>query len=362
VSDRLASIERMVTSQQEEITALRQELAARRAARPRALDATHGDRATDAEGGRRASRRDLLKLGGAAAAATVAAGVLTAEHGSAHAASAHADTDTLYETASGTANTAIEGQGLSGASGVSGVGSTQDSFGMQGFCQDGVRVVATSGGSYGVYALSNLYVGVAGRSNAFVGVQGVGYGTNGVGGWFSGMWAALNLGTGGVPGAPTANMHWQGDVYLDSNFVVWVCVGTGTPGTWVRLTSVANGTVGGAMNFLPGIARIVGAGNPPGVQIDTGSPQTFPIAGLGGIPANATGVFGNATVYGSSGSGFISVFPAGGAASGGSLNFVASDEPLSNFVAVGLGTGGAIMVATFAAGCKFIYDAVGNTL
>jgi hypothetical protein len=130
----------------------------------------------------------------------------------------------------------------------------------------------------------------------------------------------------------------------------------------VRLTSVANGTVGGSMNFLPGIARIVGAGNPPGVQIDTGSPQTFPIAGVGGIPANATGVVGNATVYGASDTGFVSVFPAGGSASGGSLNFTASDEPLSNFVATGLGTNGAITVATFSAGCKFIYDAVGYTL
>jgi hypothetical protein len=116
------------------------------------------------------------------------------------------------------------------------------------------------------------------------------------------------------------------------------------------------------MNFLPGIARIVGAGNPPGVQINVGTPQTVPIAGQGGIPANATGVFGNATCYGSSASGFISVFPAGGSSSGGSLNFTAGDEPLSNFVASGLGTGGQITVATFASGCTFIYDAVGYTL
>jgi hypothetical protein len=372
VDDWRASIERMVTSQQEqitsqqqEITALRRELAVRRAARPRAVDATRGDCATNAGGGRRASRRDLLKLGGAAAAATVA-GVLAAEHGTAHAAPTHADGVTLLETASGSGNVAIEGDGFSGAQGV--IGTSDSSSGVQGGSGTSNGVYGTSNESYGVYGLSFDYVGVAGRSDNFVGVQGVGYGTNGVGGWFSGIRANLNLGAASVPGAPTANMHWLGDVYLDSNGVLWVCVGTGTPGTWVRLTGVANGTVGGSMNFLPGIARLVTSGNPsdPGVPLAVGTPVSFQLAPLHGIPANATGVFGNATVYGASGTGFVSVFPYGGSATGGSLNFTAGDEPLSNFVATGMGSGGGsggvITVATFASGCKFIYDAVGYTL
>jgi hypothetical protein len=151
---------------------------------------------------------------------------------------------------------------------------------------------------------------------------------------------------------------------VDSAATLWYCVGGGTPGKWVRLTGVASGTVGGAMTFLPGIARIVTSGNTsdPGVPMAVGTPQTFPIAGHGGIPSSATGVFGSATCYASSSTGFVSVFPAGGSSTGGSLNFTASDEPLSNFVATGLGTGGQITVATFASGCKFIYDAVGYTL
>jgi hypothetical protein len=121
---------------------------------------------------------------------------------------------------------------------------------------------------------------------------------------------------------------------------------------------------------MPGIIRIVTSGNTadPGIPLTVGSPQTFPIAGHSGVPANATGAFGTATCYVTpptglgGGPGFISVYPAGGSVTGGSLNFTPGDEPLSNFVATGLGTGGAITVATFASGCKFIYDAVGYTL
>jgi hypothetical protein len=258
---------------------------------------------------------------------------------------------TLQQSASGGGHTAIEGDGTSGAVGVA--GTSDNNYG----------VIGTST-AVGVYGTSSGYVGVSGYSPNWVGVRGEGTASTGVGGWFVGGRAPLALGQGGAPGAPTTGGHFIGDIYLDSTAVVWVCIATGTPGSWVRLTSVANGTSGGAMQFLPGIARIVGAGNPPGVQLNVGSPQSFAIAGVGGIPANATGVFGNATVYGSSpnATGFISVFPAGGTSSGGSLNFTAGDEPLSNFVATGLGTGGQITVATFASGCKFIYDAVGYTL
>jgi hypothetical protein len=225
-------------------------------------------------------------------------------------------------------------------------------------------VVGQSGSLVGVFGISNSNIGVQGISNNFVGVQGAGSGSGAVGGWFLGGRAALALGAASTPGAPTTGEHFQGDIYLDSNIVVWVCTAHGTPGTWVRLTGVPNGTTGGSMNFLPGISRIVTSGNPsdPGVPMVVGTPQTFPIAGHNGIPTNATGVFGSATCYASSGTGFVSVFPASGSATGGSLNFVASDEPLSNFVATGLGTGGQITVATFASGCKFIYDAVGYTL
>jgi hypothetical protein len=218
--------------------------------------------------------------------------------------------------------------------------------------------------TFGVYATATVGNALLGHSQLPPGIGVTGISDCYYGGYFSGGLAPLALGSAGSPGAPISGTHKGGEFYLDSNAVLWYCAGGGTPGTWVRLTGKANGTVGGAMNFLPGIARIVTSGNTsdPGVSLAVGSPQTFPIAGHNGIPSNATGVFGSATCYASSGSGFVSVFPAGGTSTGGSLNFTASDEPLSNFVATGLGTGGQITVATFASGCKFIYDAVGYTL
>jgi hypothetical protein len=118
-------------------------------------------------------------------------------------------------------------------------------------------------------------------------------------------------------------LHLAGELYLDNlnNLAtVWVCVATGTPGAWLRLAGVATGAAGGgAMNFPPSPVGIVASGNPsdPGVPLMVGSPQTVPIAFQGDIPLNATGVFGAATVYGSSASGFISVYPAGASVSGG---------------------------------------------
>jgi hypothetical protein len=247
---------------------------------------------------------------------------------------------------------AVHGLADNGGTGVAGNSASQT--GVQGFSVTGQGVGGLSDSGPGVLAFSSHGTGLVSSS------------ATGIGGFFEGGLAALHLGLSGAPGAPTSGMHSAGEVYLDSTATLWVCVaGNGSSlGTWVRLTSVANGTVGGSMNFLPGIMRIVTSGNTsdPGVPLAVGTPQTFPIAGHGGIPSNATGVFGSATCYASAGTGFVSVFPAGGTSSGGSLNFTASDEPLSNFVATGLGTGGAITVATFASGCKFIYDAVGYTL
>jgi hypothetical protein len=353
---------------------------------------------------RRSSRRKLLQLGGAAAAAGVAA-VVAADRGAAHAASAglgDGTSLTIGQLNSGSNSTllfpqspaapnpllsvdnsngggdAISGSGKVGFSGVSGfmIGglgngvygqATTTGVGVQGQSLDttsgtsGVGVLGTAKAGVGVNAHSDSNNGVFATSGSW---DGLFAGGGRYGAALQGAVAPLLILGSSVPGAPTTGKHFKGEIYMDGNATLWVCVvgdGTGV-GVWLRLTGVFNGSTGGAMYFLPGIVRVVGAGNPPGVQINTGSPQTFPIAGQGGIPSFASAVFGNATVYGSSATGFISVFPAGGSSTGGSLNFTAGDEPLSNFVATALGTSGKITVATFGAGCKFIYDAVGYTV
>jgi hypothetical protein len=346
--------------------ALREEVAALRSAQAAANTPTAGTGHTKRQGIPRTSRRTLLQLGGAAAAAGVAVAA-TGLAGHAPSALAAADNDgqpvlmgssfinqcetgtwfapslssspaillsadNLGSTTSDTLHACgVYGRGPSGCAGVRGVANGSGAKGVWGQSDAGIAVLAESGSGIDLWA-----------------------GGTGI----------IMQGSQSFVGAPTSGAHFPGEQIRDNNADMWICVEYGTPGIWRRVVSVANGTVGGAMNFLPGITRIVTSGNTsdPGVPMVVGSPQTFPIAGHAGIPANATGVFGSATCYASSGTGFVSVFPAGGSATGGSLSFTAGDEPLSNFVATGLGTNGAITVATFASGCKFIYDAVGYTL
>jgi hypothetical protein len=104
----------------------------------------------------------------------------------------------------------------------------------------GIGVYGNSGpgpDTFGVVGYGDLYGynpaqpahGTAGFGNAL-----------GVGGWFSGGRAALALGVSGSAGPPTAGIHWLGDIYLDNAGVIWVCVTTGTPGTFVPLQPGGN--------------------------------------------------------------------------------------------------------------------------
>ena len=94
----------------------------------------------------------------------------------------------------------------------------------------GVGIYANSGpSSIGLIGYGDVYSynpalgshGVAGFGNAL-----------GVGGWFTGGRAHLALSPTGAAGPPTTLQHFRGDVVVDVNEVLWVCIGNGTPGTW----------------------------------------------------------------------------------------------------------------------------------
>jgi hypothetical protein len=42
---------------------------------------------------------------------------------------------------------------------------------------------------------------------------------------------------GGKAGKPTTGAHSKGELYMDSQATLWVCVASGTPGTWRRVTT-----------------------------------------------------------------------------------------------------------------------------
>jgi hypothetical protein len=351
---------------------------------------------------KRASRRSLIRLGGAAAAAAAVAAV-AGRDGTAHAAPSLPDvpigpgtgaTTDGFAVVAGVGNTSVNTTFVAGGANadpvffVDGFGTA--TTGAKGFTSvspltNGSIAVAGFGTGTGVYgddSFTGTGIGVFGQTSNGAAVFGNALQFGDAGSFFSEFGDALHTNGGtyevnmfgsgivwwlasGV-GHPSSGFHNAGEMYVDSKGQTWVCTASGTAGTWVRLGGVADGAVGGGISFLPGIVRVVGGGTPPGVLIAASGTATFPIAGVGGIPANATGVLGTVTCYGSSGTGFVSMFPAGTGASGGTMNYLASDEPLSCFAMSGLGTTagnvGKVTVACFVSSVKFILDAVGYTV
>src|SRR5206468_438177 len=54
----------------------------------------------------------------------------------------------------------------------------------------------------------------------------------GVAGCFTGARPHLTLSPTDAARPPTTLQHFRGDVVVDVNEVLWVCIGNGTPGTW----------------------------------------------------------------------------------------------------------------------------------
>ncbi|MEZ5143021.1 MAG: hypothetical protein R2726_10960 [Acidimicrobiales bacterium] len=216
-----------------------------------------------------------------------------------------------------------------------------------GYGVKGVNASTGSGNTTGVYgeSFSDLGRGVVGRTegDAAVGVlgisdkpapgintgygvfgQGTGTGAVGVkGGCADGVALAgfsnrAQLQLEGTPAPPLGSgiARRAGEVVLDIDKVLWLCIAAGTPGTWRRLGGT--GTAG-ALTLLPTPVRVYDsrAGNPP-----TTGPKT-PIAGnttrvldtknnSSGVPAGASGVLVTLTVVnGSANGGFLALFAAG---------------------------------------------------
>ncbi len=66
------------------------------------------------------------------------------------------------------------------------------------------------------------------------GVQGAGN-VLGVGGYFQGGRAQIQMIPNGAVGAPTSGVHFPGDLFMDAKEVIWVCTVSGAPGTFAPL-------------------------------------------------------------------------------------------------------------------------------
>ncbi len=255
-----------------------------------------GERASGFEG--RVSRRSLLSKAGVAAAGLVVAGALTQRDiREAQAAQVIGDSDQdrrggvegtntaafgygVWGTAEGTGvrGDSSEGYGVVGVSkgdvGVLGLSSTnrpgvegaggkgaygegfgeapggaQGTIGVHGDGATGVWSRSTSTNFSGVYGTHEDTVGNGvtgdGKGSANAGVLGrnpQGPGVEGresvYGGKFAGSRAQLRLVPAGARGKPVG-AHAKGEVYMDAAANLYVCVRSGTPGTWRRFSTVA---------------------------------------------------------------------------------------------------------------------------
>jgi hypothetical protein len=126
----------------------------------------------------------------------------------------------------------VHGSSTSGP-GVS--GGSDKGAGVDGRSTSGHGITGASTSGAGAYGFSTSGPGVSGGSENGPGVSG--RSTTGRGGVFFGGAAQIRLTPAGTKGKPTSGAHQIGDLFLDKAAALFICTKSGTPGTWVKVTT-----------------------------------------------------------------------------------------------------------------------------
>jgi hypothetical protein len=207
------------------------------------------------------------------------------------------------------------------------------------------------------WGAGSIGIGVTGESDTGYGIVG---GSGGIDIAALGNGRVLQL---SLPGGPPPALNWLAnspagpptytpndfEQVRDGNGVLWL---SGALGTWRRANSLRVDTPTGLAPFTP--ARLIDtrsstgtAGSSPGLganqPLQPGVTYTFgPFTNRNGLPADAVGIVGNLTAVGYTGAGYVTIFPAGVAAPAtSSLNFAPpfASSGWANACTVGFGTG-----------------------
>jgi hypothetical protein len=190
------------------------------------------------------SRRDLLRLAGAAAVGAAGAAALRVVP----AAAANGDPITVGGTFTGsgtrtnitnTLGSGFQATGSVGAEGLDGFCSGTNGWGVLGESDIGTGIIGfaySNGVAHGVGASgtsdNTLGIGVLGTANA----------AGGLGASFQGGRANLSLVNASLAGPPTSGAHARGDIWMDNWAIMWICIGDGTPGIFAPLQTGGAGT------------------------------------------------------------------------------------------------------------------------
>lgn len=199
---------------------------------------------------------------------------------------------------------------------------------------NGVLGVATgSGGSYGVWGVSETGNGVVGHS-----VDGYDLFAEGAG--------RIGFAAHVFVGPPESGTYSSSDIIRDSQGALWACVVSGAPGLWRKL---AGPTTAGAFHAItPTRVFDSRAPKPAAGPIATGEPRTLSVANgrdpVSGevsvpdlVPEGATAIACNVTVTDTGGAGFAVVNPGDNASVGAStINWSHGAQTLANGIIVGI--------------------------
>jgi hypothetical protein len=331
-----------------------------------------------------ASRRALFRTLGAGVTGAVAANLLSGGEAGATDGSAilqsETNTGTGTTTVTSSADVALAGTTTSSVP-VPAAGVYGSCVAPSGYAAAYAGVMGDSSTGYGVLGFSNAAsspVAGVGGEGAAVGVHGYssdGYGVHGLSTTghavvCEGGVAQLLMEPMSAIGPPNSEIHTTGELYLDSEAVLWICTNAGDPGTWTRVAAGPSGYVQGASCLLPTPIRIFDSrvADPPAAPsrasgpIGTGVTQGLQITGVEvgghGVPDGAVAVIGNVTGVNAVGTGYLTLFPAGvSRPTASSLNYLAS-SPICNGVTVALSSAGAIDVYA-ATSVDVIFDVTG---
>ena len=244
--------------------------------------------------------------------------------------------------------------------------------------QAGVMGFGASDGN-GVEGYSYSGSGAWGRSSVGPGVLGfIDFGGTGVGGSFAGGRAQLLLVPGSSAGAPTTLAHSQGELFLDKNATLFLCTASGTPGTWLDISSpaappppppasaptlhfVTPTRVFDSREALPDKGPIASGQNRTVAVADGRAISGGGVTAAGLVPVGSTGVAYNLTIVNTVGQGYLSVNPGGNTTvTSSAINWYANGQIVACGSVVGVNAARQVSVIAGGGGSTdFVIDEVG---
>jgi hypothetical protein len=205
---------------------------------------------------------------------------------------------------------------------------------------DGAFVVDAPQADWAIIGTSTK-IGVEG--GGFIGVQGYGV----FGGYFSGDRAAISLEPQTFAGPPTSNAYTKGDTLVDANGVLWMCIASGTPGTWIKISHGGYRALDAPVRAYDSRSTAEGKLGAPGQTGKTNNPRVLQIVpAVSGVPAQAVAVSGNLAITQGDGAGFATIWPEGAWPGTANINFTSAD--ISNSFICRLSGSGSVSVASSA--------------